>query len=730
MSRLSLAFQLSASATGMSQGINAGVVELQKLGLEAKRAARDVSTLKTLEISRAFISGVSAIANTFQQFTSGALNSIDATRQLSQSLGVSFEELRQLQVAADLSGASTESLAQAFTRAQLTISRAAGGSKQAKTALASLGLSVDDLAKQTTTQQFASIANAISQIENPAQRAAAAVAIFGRNGASLLPTFRELPENLREAQSLLDGFKSRLGQLDADRIDLVGDGFSKASQAVQELAGKVLSELQPSLTAGTNAFIKFVQNIDVPAAARTLGTLLEDLANSLSLVGRAAAPLATNLLPAIGGYLAFINRQAIASSITTLASAFAASAQAALGYSAAAGTAATATAGLAVAIRGLLTSTFIGALVVGLGLAAGKTLEWAIASKSAGADAVAAASGAEDGIKRVTAQTVNASASALRMGEDIKRALSLPDVGVREFAQDALNEARSSIVSLAKELGGLDKVPTGIREEFAQIAYLVQTMNVELLNSDEMMRKMTVSGKSIVAEITKIVEARRAEAEATKEAADAAIRAADESRRRVTDLNTGALSDDEKSRLQLNRDLLAIQNEQRNAQQDYLKAVERFDANAQRSAQDRLEAANRAVSAAKEEDRVRRLRASGIDESILRPAETLADQFQKLRNAADKGLVRPEEFKIGIRNLAEEGIKIRRDIAQELSRPANRALEVADIRTQEGFRQLADITNNRGADAAFEQRREQISKLEEIRRGLQSINIRPVDILG
>ena len=152
---------------------------------------------------------------------------------------------------------------------------------------------------------------------------------------------------------------------------------------------------QQQLQIKEHFIIKFVQSIDVPAAARTLGTLLTDIGNAMAFVGRFATPLAENLLPAIGGYLAFINRQAIASSVAGLASAFAASARAALGYSAAAGAAATATVGLGVAIRGLLASTGIGLLVVGLGLAAGAALEWAIASDSASTDSAAAIAEAE-----------------------------------------------------------------------------------------------------------------------------------------------------------------------------------------------------------------------------------------------------------------------------------------------------------------------------------------------
>jgi hypothetical protein len=721
MATLGIGFQLSASAVGMAQGINAGVVELQKLGYAAKQTARDVSTLKTLEISKAFISGISSIANTFQAFTSGALNAIDNTRQLAASLGVSYQELRTLQVAADLSGASSEELAKAFTRAQVTITNAAGGSKEAAKALATLGLSVDDLATQTSTQQFQTIATAINSIENPAQRAAAAVAIFGKSGAALLPTFRELPENLKTAQTFLGGFRDGVNGINPDKIDAIGDSFGLAGQAMQELAGRILTQLQPALTQGTDNFIKFVQSIDVPAAARTLATLLEDVGNALAFVGRVAVPLAQNLLPAIGGYLAFINRQAIAGAITGLASAFAASARAALGYSAAAGAAATSTVGLGVAIRGLLASTGIGLLVVGLGLAAGAALEWAIASDSAGADSAAAIADAEEAMKRFSAETGRAGVAAFNLGEDVKKALKVPEeISINEFAQGTLNEARSAILSLAKELGGLDKVPANVLEQFDKIRDYAGEITSDVMNQSEALRFVDRDSRRLITTVTELAQRERDKANASKEATDAAKKAAEESRKRVAELATQGLSGAEKARIQLFNDLLDISREQLAAEKALQDARKAGDASAISAAQERLKLAQAATAEAKAQDRQRQLDALGIDEKLLKPATTLADQFKAIRKALDLGRISREEARNGLRNLAAEGIQIRKEIAAELSRPANRALQVNDIRSQEGISQVMALATGR-EDPAIEQRRQQLQKLDEINRNLRAI---------
>ena len=62
MANVAVGFQLTANAAGMAQGINAGVVELQKLGLAAKQTAGDVRVLTGLQLGTAFVSAVRALA--------------------------------------------------------------------------------------------------------------------------------------------------------------------------------------------------------------------------------------------------------------------------------------------------------------------------------------------------------------------------------------------------------------------------------------------------------------------------------------------------------------------------------------------------------------------------------------------------------------------------------------------------------------------------------------------
>lgn len=731
MANLALAFNLSASATGMAQGINAGVVELQKLGYAAKQTASDVSTLKTIEISRVFLSSVQSIARTFTNFTSGAANAIDQTRQLAQSLGVSYGELRQLQVAADLSGASSEQLAKAFTRAQVTISNAARGSKDAEAALARLGLSVDGLATQTSTQQFSAIASAINAIQNPAERAAAAVAIFGRSGAELLPTFRELPQNLNTANQFLTKFSGGLNGVNPDAIDAINDAFGLAAQALGELAGRVLTQLSPALVKGAESFVAFAQQVDVAQAARNAEAALASVSSALAVFADIAGPLARNILPLVGSYLVFINRQALAAGIAGLSRAFAAAATASVAYAGGAATATAATLTLGSAIRGLVSSTGIGAVAVLFGLAATALTEWAIAGDQSSVTVASAVGETTAEAKRFNAEIRAAIGGSEQFGQKIKDALKVPEsITAREFAEGAIGEARSAIVGLAKELGGLNNIPAPLLAEFDELLKYSRQIAENKPNSIDFVSAAQGAG-TLTEAVKKLSEARKADADRIKEANEAARKANEDAKKRVEELRSSTLTDAEKSRLTLNQDLEAIARNIAAIEQEAGATRQRFDLAAMLAAEERLKTAQAEGKvlgdAAREQDRQRRLQARGIDVNLLKPVQTVADQMQAVRDAFNAGDIDQNQFVQGLRNLAAEGIKIREEIAAELARPAQRALNVADIRTTEG---MAALLGYQRQDPAIEQRRAQLQKLDEIKRAVEANGVKAAEIIG
>lgn len=725
---VAVGFQLTANAAGMAQGINAGVVELQKLGLAAKQTAGDVRVLTGLQLGTAFVSAVRAVATSFTQFTAGAAASIDSTNKLSRSLNVTFGELQRLQLAADLSGASSEQLANAFTRAQITITRAAQGSPEAVRGLRSLGLAVNELAGLSSTQQFQAIATAIAGIENPAQRAAAAVAIFGRSGAQLLPTFQELAVNLEDADNFFSAFRNQLSGDQAKSIENINDAFTRTQAAVTQTAALVLAKLEPALTAGARAVQQFLQTLDIDAVAGQAAESLDYLARVAQALANILGPALQRPLVAIGVALAFINRQAIATGIASLSRSFVAAATAAGGYSIALGTATVATNVFKASLRGLAAATGVGIIVVGLGLAAEAALQYGTSGTSAAEEVKKQVADMTAAIKSVAPEFDRAGNAAQNFGAKVQAAVKIPDISLGDIAQDSINSAQSAIAGLAKELGGTVNLPRELVAQFNSIQQLASQANGDLVNQGVLLTQLVQESNRFADAIKNVTEQRQADARAAEQAAEAARKAAQEARSRTSDLAFEGLGGVEKSRLKLADDLLAIDRERVNAEAA-LAAARRANDNAGiAAARERLGLVFAAADTARKQDRERQLQALGIDNDLLKPAKTIGDEFAKVRDAFKQKLIDPDEAKNALRNLAEEGIKIRRDLNAELARPSQQALEVQDIRNG-GIAEFLRLATGR-EDPAIEQNRQQLQELSRIRQGLERIGVRPVDILG
>lgn len=727
MATISLGFNLSASAVQMASGINAGVVELQKLGYAAKKTSQDVSVLKTIELSRAFISTVRAAAGAFSQFIGGTAGAVASIDDLSKRTGITTDVLQAYSLAANQSGVGLETFGKAVQKLTINLGEAQTGNQNAIKSFADLGLSITDLANLSPEQAFNTVAAAIAKLPNPAQQAAAAVSLFGKSGIELVPIFQEGATYLQQMTAEAKRLGIVLSPQQTAGIAALDDSLQKTQLTLQGFSARLLAELAPALQKAAEDAATFIASIDVRQVATAATQAIQDLGAVFQILANAAAPLAGNILPLIGGYLAFINRQVIGSGIALLGRVFVAGAAAAFGYAGAAATAATATVGLAVAIRGLLASTGLGLLVVGLGLAAGAAIEWSLASGQAGADVVSSIEDPKAAVEDLRRKVAAATAETVQFGQKAKDALKVPTFTAKDLAQEAIDEASAAVKSLAKELGGLERVPTEVLEQFRQLKDYAEGITDDVHNQSAAIGFASSNATALRDQVRALANEHKAAADAAKASADAAKKAADDARGRTADLAAEGLSDAEKSRLQLNKDLLAIGLEQRNAEQALAAAKQAGDARAIAAARERLALAQAAAGEARAQDRERQLQALGIDNNLLKPATTLADQFKAVREAFDKKLIDGGEARQALRNLAAEGVNIRKEIAAELSRPAAAALNVNDIRTSEGISQL--LASGR-EDPALAQRREQLTKLEEIKRAIIATGARPADILG
>jgi len=117
-----------------------------------------------------------------------------------EKVHVSVEELTAFQFAAEQLGVHSESADMGLSKLQKAIGEAHSGSAETAEAFAKLGLNADDLAKESTIQALHEVADAISEMPNASDQAAAAIDIFGRSGSELLNVLRGGSEELEKLE--------------------------------------------------------------------------------------------------------------------------------------------------------------------------------------------------------------------------------------------------------------------------------------------------------------------------------------------------------------------------------------------------------------------------------------------------------------------------------------------------------------------------------------------------
>lgn len=181
---------------------------------------------------------------------------------LRKKAGITAEAVQELDFAAKQNGLSFETVSGALAKMSKNILE---GGKASQGAISDLGLSVNDLKAMAPDLAFQAIAEKIAGIEDPMQRSNAAMNIFGKSGAQLLPLLTEnigqLRQQARDAGLVLsnelvasgdklgdswDQMQGRLNALKAQALLPVLDLFTQLPAPMQTIVGAGLA-LAPSL---------------------------------------------------------------------------------------------------------------------------------------------------------------------------------------------------------------------------------------------------------------------------------------------------------------------------------------------------------------------------------------------------------------------------------------------------------------------------------------------------
>lgn len=543
---LNLAMQITANTQGVSAAVGNVNKSLESMAAAGKKAAADLGVLKTIEISRLFVTAVTNAASSFQSLVTGAASSVASIDDLSKRTGVSTTALQAYQFAADQSGVSIETFGKSLQKLTINLGEAQNGNANAIKSFAELGLSVDELSRLSPQVAFEKVAAAIAELPNPAQQAAAAVSLFGKSGIDLVPVFQEGAQFLEQMRLEAERLGTVLSSDQVGNLAALDDSIAKVSASFKGLTARVVAELAPALTVAADQLATFLGSLDardvVGSLSDSLGGLFDvasAVGNAFTLLANVFTPLAQTILPIVAQTLGFIvtNLQGAATGALLVAGAYA-------GYSLAAVTAAGATAALTAAIRGLLASTGIGLLVVVLGAVTGAIVDYAV-SGTDGANEVSAA--IEENNRRIEdlKTTLNdATGDAQELGKELKAAFNLPaEVTDQTLLQGLVDEASQAFKRLAQDIGRLDAVPQNLLDAVETLRFDLESAN-EGLGDQAVNQDLIAQSAQKVLDIVKQIGDQRDEEKkkiddivaGVKRAQEFEKELADEKRRRVEDV--------------------------------------------------------------------------------------------------------------------------------------------------------------------------------------------------
>jgi hypothetical protein len=183
----------------------------------------------------------------------------DSLNKAAIKAGIAGSAMSELAHAAAMADVDLGSLSNGLKFMQINLSKAAEGGKEGAQVLGALGLKLDEIRALKADQQFEMIADRIASLKDPADRARAAVQIFGKAGAELLPLFEQGAEGIRKAREEAQRLGIALSQDQIDTLAEADDAIKRLSASFRGLGNVLVTVVGPTLTRTLDGITRIIQ---------------------------------------------------------------------------------------------------------------------------------------------------------------------------------------------------------------------------------------------------------------------------------------------------------------------------------------------------------------------------------------------------------------------------------------------------------------------------------------
>lgn len=285
----------------------ANVVEIvlkgtDKLTAPFTTAIKSVNDLQKAAsvMATAFVGmGVTA-AGALSGLAFSAIKSAAEMGKLAQTAGMPVESFSKLAAAAKLGEVPLESLAQNLRKLNVNLAEAAGdSSSKAAQAFAAIGVAVTDASGKIRPQAeiIKDVADKFAGYKDGAEKAALAVAMFGKSGADMIPLLNEGGAAIQDTMDAASGTTKEA----AEQAHEFENNLIKLKTTFTAVGKGIAYEILPTFVELTGAFVKFIKdNGIVQAVVMTTADAMKWLAS----IGYGAYKALSMLAEILGGLLA------------------------------------------------------------------------------------------------------------------------------------------------------------------------------------------------------------------------------------------------------------------------------------------------------------------------------------------------------------------------------------------------------------------------------------------
>lgn len=262
-----LNFRLTAAVENFEKSMGEVNKKLGQIERSSKQTATGIKLLAGIEVGKLLVGGLTKVygimksgVTTLTSWSKEVSQIADAIGKLSASTGVAVEPLQVFQKVALDNGISGDKLGEALKRMTKRLAEAQQGFGEALPALQRLGLNVEDLANMKPEQAFLKIGQAIGNLPQKGQQAAAAFKIFSDQGLSMVPMFKDMEKNIAATSKEMLSLGQILTGSQITAIEEMNNSFNDVFETATKIGAQALSAFAPAIQKANEHLLDFIKN--------------------------------------------------------------------------------------------------------------------------------------------------------------------------------------------------------------------------------------------------------------------------------------------------------------------------------------------------------------------------------------------------------------------------------------------------------------------------------------